>query len=226
MQAHFIASGTRHAQEYLDNCPLHGANMFTGQGMGQGPRILALRARAVYRESQLGRAIIVIVIVIVFDRITEKTERKRDEQREREKNRDIWDETDTWEKRERDTRRDRETREERERWESEGSDYLQNAPLCTFKTPVSRTHGSVFQWKTRRNAHTYTQPHPQPPPQLQLQTQQDAQPNHNTHNTHNHRQHTVHWEERGEMKKRERHVKREHRWKESETERHVKKDEH
>ena len=55
MQVHFIPSGTRLAQEYLDNFFLHDANMFAQQGADHGPRTLALMARQgrVYRESQL-----------------------------------------------------------------------------------------------------------------------------------------------------------------------------
>ena len=33
IRAHFIPNGTRLAQEYLDNCFLHDANMFAKQGM-------------------------------------------------------------------------------------------------------------------------------------------------------------------------------------------------
>ena len=72
--------------------------------------------------------------------------------------------------------------------------YVQNARMCSFKTPVSHkkrsfskytrerfeiTHGSFFQCKKERNAHAHT--HSQ---------QRHAQPNHNTHNTHN-AQHTT-----------------------------------
>ena len=55
MQAHIIPSGMRLAQEYLDKCFLLDENMFDQQGMGHGPRTLALKASQgrVYRESQL-----------------------------------------------------------------------------------------------------------------------------------------------------------------------------
>ena len=86
IQAHFIASGTRHAQEYLDNCSLHDANMFTRQGMGQGPRTKTLWAsHGRVQGEPTGRAIIVIVVDIVAERRERK--RKRDEQRE--KKRDV-----------------------------------------------------------------------------------------------------------------------------------------
>ena len=55
IQAHFIPSGTRLAQEYLDIRLLQDANMFAQLGMGHDPRTLAPRATRgrVYRESQL-----------------------------------------------------------------------------------------------------------------------------------------------------------------------------
>ena len=55
IQAHFIPSGTRPAQEYPDKCFLHDANMFVQQGMRHRPRTQALKASQgrVYRESHL-----------------------------------------------------------------------------------------------------------------------------------------------------------------------------
>ena len=44
IQVHFIRSGTRLAQKYLNNCFLHGANMFIRQRMGQGTCTLAFGA--------------------------------------------------------------------------------------------------------------------------------------------------------------------------------------
>ena len=48
MQAHFIPSGARLAQENLDTCFLHDANMFAQQGMSQGCT-LADREKAGHR---------------------------------------------------------------------------------------------------------------------------------------------------------------------------------
>ena len=47
VQAHFIPSGTRLAQESMDNSFLHAANMFARQGMDQG------KSGRAYSESQL-----------------------------------------------------------------------------------------------------------------------------------------------------------------------------
>ena len=124
-------------------------------------------------------------------------------------------------------RGERDTRREAEREREGGSDYLQNASVCTFKTPpcvpskrpcpvwhwrFESTHGSVLNAHTEafwsaRQEETHSQPH----------SHIHKNYNHNnthcpttTHNTHNNRQHTVHWEEGGERwNKRKRHVKRE-----------------
>ena len=123
--------------------------------MGDGPRTLALEASQgrVYTELT-GRAIIVIVI----ERVVEREEKEREMERDREKERRMRGET--------------HTREERETLPCVCSErfrvFLQNAPVCTFKTSASnvtrtflkytrerfveRSHGSVFQCKTKRNA--------------------------------------------------------------------------
>ena len=85
MQAHFIPSGTRLAQESLDNCFLHDANMITGQGVGQGPRTLARRARKgpVYRESQLDeRSLSLLLRTERADKRQRKTSRESEREKE------------------------------------------------------------------------------------------------------------------------------------------------
>ena len=86
--AHFIRSGTRLAQDYQDNCVLHGAHMFAEQGMGQGPCTLALRAsqsRVCVQRDPTGRVLILLVIENRKRADKRKKEKERREERARER---------------------------------------------------------------------------------------------------------------------------------------------
>ena len=81
----FTPSGTRLAQESIDNSFLHVANMFARQGTDQGPRTLALKASqgSVYRESQLDERSLSLLLRSVIEREDKEREMKRDREKER-----------------------------------------------------------------------------------------------------------------------------------------------
>ena len=81
IQAHFIPSGTSLAQESQTKCVFHDANMFAQQGIGHGPRTLALRTSQgrVYRDSQLDD-----------QSLSSSLNRKREPTRERERKKESW----------------------------------------------------------------------------------------------------------------------------------------
>ena len=95
-----------------------------------------------------------------------RTERERADKRQRKTSRES--EREKYERREEKRREEERRGEKRERDTKERllSVCVQHAPVCTFNTPVShvtrerfeRTHGIVFQCKTRRNTHNHTQP--------------------------------------------------------------------
>ena len=101
IHAHFIPSGTWLAQEYLDSCFLHDANMFAQQGMGHC-RTLAFRASQsrVYRESQLDERSLSLSL-------TKETQRADWSEQQRERTRKV-------RKRTRTVRRKRTTEERRD----------------------------------------------------------------------------------------------------------------
>ena len=199
-QAHFIPNGTRLAQEYLDRCVLRGANMFAQQEMGHVPRTLALMASQgrVYRDGQLDER-------SMSSSLNKERKRRQDVEGKRQK-------------KQKHTTRDgkrrghmerkrniiRETNMRSER-ETGARERLPETLPCVHskrsrvysRRPCHTRHGSVFQCKKERDAHTATA--------TATATTRTAQPNHTLH-TH----HTLHWEERHERaKKRDEDEKRE-----------------
>ena len=157
LRADFIPSGTRLAQEYPKMFPAWCEHVRpTRNGSRSTHSGTQGKSGPCVQRELTGRAIIVIVI----ERVTERKERKRDEKRQ--KKGDVWEEIDTWEKRDRHEKRGR---------DGESGSDLRNAPVCTFKTPVShktRAFGSFLNVHTgaffsARQEETHTpQQHAQP----------------------------------------------------------------
>ena len=191
IQAHFIPSDTRLAQEYSDNCFLHDANMFAQQGMSQGKCSLALRASQsrVLHSANWDERSLSSSLRTEGGEPTGVREKEGRAEREYDKREETYNKND-----ERET--DRNTVCPRR-----SRAYFQNSSVCTVKTRChirhgrfDGTHGSVLNVHTalfvecknkeekpqreERNAHTL---------HSTIQPQQRAQPNHNTsHNTHRH----------------------------------------
>ena len=195
IQAHFTPSGTRLAQLCQDSCFVHDANMFARQGMSQStrtPTLLQVRGVCTQREPTGG----VIIVIVAERKEREEKSGKRDEK-----------ENDRREKERTEERKREEKREEKRMRKTPpcvDSKRLrvcvQDASVCTRKTPACSTHAGVFRYTRRRlerthgrvlNLHTERfsacQAAPHTPPTAHTTPQQNVHtttPKHKTHIPH------------------------------------------